>query len=122
MVMFSGAAGGDLVVDQRGADAVDLVRGDRHPDAAAFEKDGDLGVAPSDRAGSGSGEINVVAAGRAVATEILDLMTGALEHGQQLFLGVVPAMIGGDGDFHPKYSSSNQRLLLQALLDESLQL
>src|SRR5437660_3423869 len=33
VVMFTGAAGGDLIVDQGGADAVNLVGGDGHADA-----------------------------------------------------------------------------------------
>jgi hypothetical protein len=81
-------------------------------------------------AGGGGGEIDVVATGRAVAAEVLDFVPELLENREEFFLGLEPAMVGGDRDLHCSASfvvvasaSASLRVhVLQPLLQELLHL
>jgi hypothetical protein len=87
-------------VHQRRPDAAELVRGDRHADAGAVHQDADVRLARLDRAGDGAGVIRVVDGAGAVAAEVLDLVPELLQERHEAALGLVTAVIVGDGDFH----------------------
>ena len=74
MIMLAGDAGGDFIVNQGGADAIDLVGGDGHADAAAIEKNAHVGPALGHRAGCGGGDVRVVAWFAALAAKIFHVM------------------------------------------------
>jgi len=100
VVVLAGAAGGDLVVNECGADATDLVGRDGHADAAAVHEDARLAGPGGNRAGGGGGEVGVVAGPRPVAAEIGNVVPLLLEDGQQPPLRFVPTMIARDRKLH----------------------
>src|SRR5690606_22857807 len=67
VVMAAGDLGGDVVVDQCGADAVDLVSGDAHADARAADEHRAIGPALGDGARRRPREVGVVATAAVVA-------------------------------------------------------
>jgi hypothetical protein len=96
------------------AHAADLVRGDRHPDAAAFEEDADFRLALGDRAGGGDGHVDVVAARRGVAAESRRPRDRASSStGRIFFLASYPRWSEATAIF-----ISGQHFLVQPLVDQ----
>ncbi|MGC2433843.1 MAG: hypothetical protein WA433_08680 [Desulfobaccales bacterium] len=100
MIVLDPLPGGEVVVNQAGADARNLVGADRSTDTAAADGDPPFHLPRNHSLGQGDDEIGVVI-GRVqpMSPEIDHLMAHGPELGQQLFLQSKPTVIGGDS--HP---------------------
>ena len=99
VVPLARAGGGGGVAAQRGADAADLVRGDRRAGAGPAAHDALLGAAVGDVARGGLGRPRPVVAvlgERAVQQRLVPAPPQLLDHG----VGDPGALVGGDGDLH----------------------
>jgi hypothetical protein len=91
----------EMIMDQRGTDAGDLVGADGCADAATADRDAafDPPCRYSPRERRDKVRIVVVWA-QAVCAEINDIMPGLAELRDQLLLQAEPAVIGGNADAH----------------------
>ncbi len=97
-----------LVVDQRSADAWNLVGADRRPDAAAADRDAAIDGTRRHSMAERDNKVRIVVV-RAQTTraEVDNLMSSRAELGDQFFLQAEPAVIGGDADAHGVISCVN---------------
>src|SRR5208337_3882224 len=100
MIVLDPLPGGEVVVNQAGANARNLVGADRGTDAAAADGDPPFHLPRNHSLGQWDDEIGIVVTRvQTMSTEIDHLMAGSSKLGHQLFLQTKPAMIGGDS--HP---------------------
>src|SRR4051812_15249591 len=92
VIVLAGASRGDLIVHETGPHTVNLVRANRHSDAAAVEQDADLGLALYDAFCDRDSEIRIVTRVAIVAPEILDVVIQFFDYRQKLALRLVPAV------------------------------
>src|SRR6478609_238621 len=100
VVVLDALMGGVAVVAQPGADAGQLVRRHRRPDAAAAEEHAALHRAAEHRARHHRGDIRIVHRLRAVGAEIDDLMAERAERWDQRLLELESRVVRAEGDLH----------------------
>src|SRR5690606_18890341 len=100
VVVLPAQPGGEQVVAQGGAHAVDLVGGDLLALAGAAEHDPALSLAVHDGAPDGGADGRVVDGLGGVGAEVEHLVAQPLELGDEVDLQVVPGVVRSDGDPH----------------------
>ena len=93
-------ARGPFVLDDRRADARDLVRGDRGTDARAAEKDPALDVSTRERIRERSNDEWVIVVGSRLGSKSNDPVSGCLEVLGDRGLEALPRVVCGDPDIH----------------------
>src|SRR5262245_26614077 len=87
VIVFDALSGGEVVMNQSGTGARNLVRADRGPDAAAADGDSALHRTRRDRLGERDDEVRIVVVGaRLVRTEIDDIVPGGAQTRGQILL------------------------------------
>src|SRR5262245_43637000 len=118
VVVLDSLPGGKVVVDQRRADAGNLVATDGRADPASADGDSALNRAVSHRAGQGNDEVRVVVVRvQAVSAEIHDLVPEPTKAAAQIPFPVESAVIAGDAKAHARLSASGLQIahrLIQA--------
>lgn len=105
VVVPPGHHGRQLIVAQRRAHALDLVRRDRHADARPAEQDPEICRSIGDGLRRRIGRVGVVARFGILGAEVVDLVLLGCEERLDLLLGGESAMIGAERDFHIGISS-----------------
>ena len=100
VVVLAREARGVEVVAQRGADAVDLVRGDLLALAAAAEHDAAIGVAVDDRSSDGEADRRIVDRRFAVGAMIVNEVTKTGERLLEMFFENESRVICANRDTH----------------------
>src|SRR5262249_45633207 len=105
VIVLDARPGREVIVDQRGSDARDLVGTDRGADAAAALCPPAVPLSRHHGLGEWEDEIRIVVVRtQGVSTEIDDLMPRRAEPGNQLLFRVEPTVIGGDAHAHFPFS------------------
>src|SRR3974377_1391902 len=90
-----------MVVDQTGADTVDLVGAHRRPDRAAADRKAAIHFPRYHRSGQGNDEVGIVVVGaQRVSAEINDLVARRAEWRNQPLLKTKSAVISGNSYAH----------------------
>lgn len=101
VVVLDTLLGGEVIVDEAGADAVDFIGADASTDTAAADGDAALDIAIGNGVGEGSDEVGVIVIRyEGVSAEIGDLMAGLAELGLNFFLQFESAVVSGNADLH----------------------
>jgi hypothetical protein len=107
MIVFDTLPGREMIVDQRSADAGNLVGTDRRTYPAAANCHGTIDLPRRHSLTERDNKVRVVVVQvQAVRAEIDNLMARRAELSDQLLLQAEPAVIGGDADAHVDPSSS----------------
>src|SRR5208283_1807090 len=101
MIILYSLSRGEMILDQRGAHASDLVGADAGADAAATDRYAALHLRCGDGARERRYEVRIVVVRvEASCAEINDLVPRSVQPGGQFLLHCEPAVIGGDANAH----------------------
>src|SRR5262245_5580534 len=112
VIVLDSLPSGKVVVDQRRADAGNLVGTDGSADPAAADGDPTLHRAVRHRAGEGDDEVGVVVVRvQTASAEVHDVVPEPAKAAEQILLQVESAVIGGDANAHARLSASGCQIL-----------
>ena len=95
VIILNALLGGEVIMDEAGADALGFIGADRGPHPAATDGDAALDLACHESEGHRGDEVGIVVVmAELVGTEVDDFVTGGLELGDQLFFQFKSAVIG----------------------------
>src|SRR5882672_6597954 len=110
-------------MDQRGADASDLVGTHRRADAAAADRHSPIHVRRENGLGEWNHEVRIVVVDlQGMRAEVDDLVPRAAELGDQLLLQGEPAVIGRDAYAHDRHYPRPSRFMAAATPSASLKI
>jgi len=101
VIVLDALPGREMVVDQTGADTLDLVGAHRRANAAAADREAAIHFPPYHRSGEWNDEVGIVVVGaQRVSAEINDLVPRRAELSNQLLLQTKSAVISGNSYAH----------------------
>jgi hypothetical protein len=101
MIVLDSLAGREVVVDQTGTNAHNLVGTDGRTNAAATDRHAALYFAGGNSFRERDDEIGIVVGGvKAVSAEVHDFMAGCAKPANEFFLQAETAVIGGNSNPH----------------------
>src|SRR5438552_8023071 len=96
----------DAVVARGGAHAGHLIGGDAHADAGAVDEDAAVHASFAHGLADGEGVVGVIDAVAALRSQVEDLMSQALQQGDDAAFDFEAAVVAADGDSHDAPGSS----------------